>query len=102
MYEYYEQLLRLKGLTTADVSAATGIKEATISMWKKRNNTLNAELLLKLAKFFGVPMEYFFGESQAVDFVVGDDLLIEVMSLNKSNKSRLKEYIELLKLKGNE
>lgn len=102
MYEYYEQLLRLKGITTAEVCASTGIKEATISMWKKRNNTLNAELLLKLAKFFGVPMEYFLGEEQVTDFVVGDNLLIEVMSLNKSNKSRLMEYVELLKLKGND
>lgn len=101
MYEYYEQLLQLKGVTTADVCKATGIGQATISTWKKRNNVLGAELLLKLAQYFGVPMEYFLGAKEVTtDFMVGDDLLVEVMTLNKSDKNRLREYVELLKKAG--
>lgn len=64
MYEYFELLLQERGLTASDVCKATGIGSATISTWKKRNNVLSAELLLKIAKFFGVSMEYFLGGDQ--------------------------------------
>lgn len=61
MYEYFEQLLKQRGLTTADVSKATGISQSALSNWKVRRTILGSENLLKLAKFFGVPMEYFLG-----------------------------------------
>lgn len=61
MYEFFEQLLQSRGITTSDVCKATGIGQATISAWKKRGGVLGAEYLLKIAKFFDVPMEYFLG-----------------------------------------
>lgn len=64
MYEFFEQLLQQRGVTAADVCKATGIGSATISTWKKRRGILGAEYLLKIAKYFGVPMEYFLGGDQ--------------------------------------
>lgn len=61
MYEYFEQLLRERGLTTADVSRATGISPNVFSNWKARRTILSSELLLKISKYFGVHMEYFLG-----------------------------------------
>lgn len=61
MYEFFERLLQEKGVTTAEVCQATGIGQATISTWKRRRGVLGAEYLLKLAKYFQVPMEYFLG-----------------------------------------
>lgn len=61
MYEFYERLLQERNVTTADVCQATGIGQATISIWKKRRGILGAEYLLKIAKYFQVPMEYFLG-----------------------------------------
>ena len=67
MYDRYEALLKEKGVSTYQVCNATGINQTTISMWKKRGQndpkkkaSLKAEQLVKLAKYFEVPMEYFF------------------------------------------
>lgn len=79
MYEFFKKLLDERGLTTAEVCQATGIGQATISTWKKRNGILGAEYLLKLAKYFGVSMEYFLGGEQLEwsndekDFKLKDD-----------------------------
>lgn len=59
MYEYYQRLLDERHLTTAEVCAATGIGQATISAWKNRNGMLGANYLLLLSKFFNMPVEYF-------------------------------------------
>lgn len=58
MYEFFEYLLNLKGLTAAEVCKATGIGQPTISTWKSRNNVLNASQLLILAQYLDVPMEF--------------------------------------------
>lgn len=75
MYEFFERLLQERGLTSAEVCAATGIGQATISAWKKRRGILGAEYLLKLSKYFKVPMEYFMGG----DCVSWDDEMKEVV-----------------------
>lgn len=67
MYEFFEHLLQVRGVTASDVCKATGIGSATISTWKKRRGILNAEYLLKIAKYFNVPMEYFLG-SDCIDW----------------------------------
>lgn len=58
MYEVYEKLLEERGLTTADVSRATGIGQSTLGAWKQRRNLINSEAGKKLAEFFGVSLEY--------------------------------------------
>lgn len=64
MYEFFEKLLQIRGVTASEVCKATGIGTNTISNWKKRNGILGAEYLLKIAKYFGVQMEYFLGGEQ--------------------------------------
>ena len=66
MYEKYLRLLEEKGVTTYQVCKSTGISESTISMWGKRATEspdkepkLSMDNVAKLAKFFGVPIEYF-------------------------------------------
>lgn len=59
MYEYFEKLLQLKGVTATQVSQSTGIGTNTISNWKTRGGLLRADLLNKIANYFDVPMEYF-------------------------------------------
>ena len=85
MWDYFEQLLQQRNITVVEVSKATGIPQSTFSMWKNRRNILSAENLLKLSKFFNVPMEYFLGsdciewdpESQEIvktdDYYVSDE-----------------------------
>lgn len=58
MYEIYEKLLLIKGLTTADVCRATGISQSTMSNWKKRGNDLSAKNAQKVADFLDVSVDY--------------------------------------------
>jgi repressor LexA len=41
------------------VATATGIYPSTFSDWKSGRSNPGVEKLAKIAKFFGVPMEYF-------------------------------------------
>ena len=61
MYEVFESLLELKGVTVAEVSRATGISQSTLSNWKKRRNRISASNAEKLAEYFGVSVGYIFG-----------------------------------------
>ena len=67
MYQRYLELLEKAGETTAQVSRATGIAENVFSNWKQRNGKLSSENLLKLAKHFGVPMEYFLDQEEVTE-----------------------------------
>lgn len=63
MYSQYEKLLEKTGKTTADVVRDTGIAHSTISEWKSGRSTPKADKFFILARYFGVPMEYFFEEA---------------------------------------
>ena len=58
MYEFYERLLRERGVTTADVCKATGISASTMSNWKKRRNRLSAKNAQLVADYFNVSLEF--------------------------------------------
>ena len=38
MYERFHELLTANGVTVADLCKETGLKESSLSNWKKRNN----------------------------------------------------------------
>lgn len=68
MYEKYLKLLKDRGVTTYQVCKETGIPESTISMWKARKDDggkLGLTHVATLAKYFGVPIEYFLEEVEA-------------------------------------
>lgn len=58
MYEVFEQLLQKFGVTTYQVSKATGIAQSTFSSWKSRRNLISGEKAKKIADFFGVTVDY--------------------------------------------
>ena len=67
MYQKYVELLEKTGKTTYQVCHETGVPESTISMWKKRTADgkeakLSIDNLVKIAKYFEVPIEYFLSE----------------------------------------
>lgn len=59
MYKKFETLLDVKQITPYKVSKDTGISTATLSDWKNGRSKPKADKLLILAKYFGVPVEYF-------------------------------------------
>lgn len=63
MYEIFEQLLQKYNLTTYQVSKSTGINQSTFSNWKLRRNLISAENGKKIAKYFGVSLDYLMGKN---------------------------------------
>ncbi len=59
MYSKFEELLKANGKTAYQVSKDTGVATATLTEWKKGTYTPKTDKLLKLAEYFGVPIEYF-------------------------------------------
>ena len=62
MRDKFLSLLENKGVRVADVAKETGIPKTTLSSFindEREERGLNAETLMKLARYFGVPMEYF-------------------------------------------
>lgn len=66
MYKKFLTLLQETGKKTSDVAKATGIAESVFSNWKQRSENgacLSLENTAKIAKYFGVPIEYFVDKS---------------------------------------
>lgn len=59
MYKKYAKLRDERNLTDYRVAVETGISTATLSNWKNGNYVPKFDKLLLLAKYFGVPVEYF-------------------------------------------
>lgn len=62
MYVKYVELKKMKGVTDYRVSVDTGIPRSTFSEWKTGRSKPKFAKLLVLAKYFGVPVDYFADE----------------------------------------
>lgn len=58
MYEIFEYLLQMHGVTTYQVAKATGISQSTFSNWKSRRNLLSPDKARLIADYFGVTLDY--------------------------------------------
>lgn len=58
MYEIFEQLLQKYGVTTYQVSKATGISQSTFSNWKNRRNLISPDKAKIIAEYFNVSLDY--------------------------------------------
>ncbi len=58
MYEIYEKLLKQKGVSTYQVSKATGIAQSIFSAWKNGVSTPKNDKMQKIADYFGVSLTY--------------------------------------------
>lgn len=59
IYEKFEKLRREKGVTIYRVAKETGVSSQTFYAWRRGEYKPGAEKLLRIAKYFCVPMEYF-------------------------------------------
>ena len=58
MYEIFEELLKLHGITAYKVAKETGISTSTMTEWKKGKYVPKADKLQKIADYFDVSLEY--------------------------------------------
>lgn len=64
MYSKFVELLQIKHITPYRVSKETGISQTTLSDWKTGRAKPKVDKLLKLAKYFGVSVNYFLEEKE--------------------------------------
>lgn len=62
MYDKFAQLLLENNTSAYKVSKDTGIGQNTLSDWKTGRSKPKVDKLIKLAKYFDVPLEYFLEE----------------------------------------
>lgn len=63
-YERFKALLDSRKVTSYKVSKETHIASSTLSEWKNGKHEPSAEKIKKIADYFNVPMDYFYGEEQ--------------------------------------
>lgn len=64
MYEIFERLLAENGVKAYDVAKATGVRQSTLSEWKRGTYLPKADKRKKIADYFGVTLAYLDGESE--------------------------------------
>ena len=62
VYNKFKQLLDERGVTAYQVAKETGISTATLTQWKQGLYTPKVDKIMKIADYFGVPLEYFVKE----------------------------------------
>lgn len=59
MYEKFAKLVEAKGVSVHQVAKATKIPYSCLTDWKAGRSKPKFDKLVKLAKYFGVDVEYF-------------------------------------------
>lgn len=62
-YDIFYNLCQKVGVTPTQVARDIGIRQSTVSMWKKQGTTPKYETSKKLADYFGVTTDYLLGLS---------------------------------------
>lgn len=58
MYEIFERLCKLHGITAYRFCKDTGVNASTISTWKKNSSLAGPELSKKVCDYFNVSLDY--------------------------------------------
>ena len=61
MYHIYEKLRDARGVTDYRVAKDTGLSSSTLADWKTGRHAPSLETLRKLAKYFGVTVDFLIG-----------------------------------------
>ncbi len=101
-------LMEKRGLSQNAFGKAEGIAPSTISDWKRKSHTPSADKIIDICKALDVtPEQILTGKDidenyiePTVDYVArkqDEELLIDINSLKKDQKKRLKAYVKALK-----
>ncbi len=92
MYEIFEQLLAQAGVTSYQVSKATGIATATLSDWKRGRSTPKQDKLQKIADYFHVPLSYLISGKNEEASCDSDMLYLVQNAVGRESVKTLLEY----------
>jgi DNA-binding Xre family transcriptional regulator len=72
MYDKFLELLNSTHTTVADFCRATGLKESSLSNWKKRDKGINTDTLIVICRHFGVSSDWFLDLSNSKILIAGE------------------------------
>ena len=105
MYSIFVELLQRDGVSTYQVSKATGIAQSVFSSWKNGVSKPKADKLKKIADYFGVPTDYLLRrdekapapeEPEQEQDVIDAEFADRVSQLSESGREALSRYLDLL------
>ena len=67
MYEIFEKLCNIKGITPYKFGKDMGVSSSTISTWKKKNSLAGPELSEKVCEYFGVTIDFLMGKTDKIE-----------------------------------
>ena len=76
-----------KGMTRTEWARDFGISEATIRNWIRRGNMPSAEIVYKIAKYFGVPIEYLL---DGKEYPIDDETFMMILHFQKLTPAKKK------------
>lgn len=65
MYRKYAELRERAAVTDYEVAKRTGVSTVTLTNWKYGRYNPKFDKLLAIARYFGVPVEYFADDQEA-------------------------------------
>lgn len=63
-YDRYAALCQEKGITLSKAAEEIGINKASVTNWKKNGYTPRAEVLQRVADYFGVSISFLLGDTE--------------------------------------
>lgn len=105
MYSIFVELLQRNGVSTYQVSKATGIAQSVFLSWKNGISKPKADKLKKIADYFGVSTDYLLGRDEKAPDPEEpdqeqDDVTMEfadrVSRLSDAGREALSQYLDLL------
>ncbi len=89
-----------RGLRQQDVAEKINISKRMIGYYESdKHFPRDAEMVIAIADFFDVSLDYLFGISEVKNIAVFDELTKEFSKLDEKNQSDVFDYIRYLKLK---
>lgn len=97
MYEIFEKLCDLKGITPYKFCKDTGVNTSTISTWKKNNSKCKPYLAEKVCTYFGVSHDYLMTgkESEKEQYSTEMAMLVRKIRNDKEMSQALIKYFGL-------
>lgn len=68
-YDKYVAACQDKGISPSKAAEEIGLNKASVTNWKKNGYTPRADVLRRIADYFGVPMSFFLGENEKAPLI---------------------------------
>lgn len=72
-YDRYAALCQEKGITLSKAAEEIGINKASVTNWKKNGYTPRAEVLQRVADYFGVSISFLLGDTEKAPVLTEKD-----------------------------